>query len=1154
MRFIRYFLVLIACLASAFGSAVELGEMTFESRFSDPFNAKIQVANVQNISAQNLHVRVAPQIIWDSLGIDRSNYVDDIEMYVEVDGEGSAFIFINSTRRLAEPYLDLLVELQWPSGTMVKYYVALIPMGFESQIGANQTETSEVSNTDASTQFNNASQFSDTSSGESINTQISLEPEYGRIYITKNNETLESIAEQLEDSEFSVSELADVLFTHNFYVASRAQAIPAEVSIEIPERSVFQANTDPVISYAENSVFTDQTAINQVAIDESIQLTEGSNQDVSSITEVETSIAIFTPTERAEARIRALGFADVQSRLAGETSNQVVTAAGLKTVLDRLVAEQEVPGSIESSLEIFELAEGVRRIDESISEYRSRLSEVEFRTEVNGRSLESLGVPSGVVANSGGRIFWPIFGISLAVLLGLCLAFIWVLFRRPEYLEQSGVALPLVFNQYFRSNQAEAENKPEAEVENKAEEPVSEKQYPKPEVEKQEPVLLAVNVSEQTNEVDKLKLEDDVEVPMEDIALDLGNEAIKTESEPGSIEEPVETVKESSKSIEESIMQFDSSPDNLNADIQGQDQGKQEPQDEQEGAAESFNSDESNDAPLDFVLDNTVLKKIATDSEARKEPEHIVNQNSADLRLVDKTDGRRYEEFNNAKKRKEDNSSEGLLSKDESNKGTISEGSASSGNTDKAAKNVPKASQNGGKEISVHFLPDTDDLSTFTKARPMQVLSSIDNKVDSLSSSSQDLVLFYLGIEDFEVFERKLGIAAAEKLSLAVLQEIWNYVSSQKSPAILLNRFRQKSFVLMMPNMKDNEALEYALSLVEDIQARPIEVNKETRFVGISSAVIPIDETFESGSDAVSTAQNLVQQGQNTEDVGPKLNVRLYEPNLSKNMRDEALASVGRRLFEKGVFTPVYIPIIGLKTELTDMYLFESNFKLGNAIVEGNYPDDLLERLYSSSLSLELDAYLLSCSCKQLDAGSQDIKKAKVILNFSINTLTMNDFMSWFLDIVEDFNISPANFIIQIDENSASKQVIKLSKLKERMSQIGVEMSMSRVCLEHIPLKSIESLQFNYLKLHPDISKQMQNSKNKKVDVAAREKAAGILEEIMTCAKDTPTQIIVPNVEQAKFLPTLWQFGVNFIEGSYIAAESDNIHPTKPFLSDKPLV
>ena len=78
------------------------------------------------------------------------------------------------------------------------------------------------------------------------------------------------------------------------------------------------------------------------------------------------------------------------------------------------------------------------------------------------------------------------------------------------------------------------------------------------------------------------------------------------------------------------------------------------------------------------------------------------------------------------------------------------------------------------EDIKDHVLAYTDDVTTFTKENPMQVLSLIDEKVQLLSSPNQELALFYLNIDDFETYESELGIADAENLSLAVLHEVWD--------------------------------------------------------------------------------------------------------------------------------------------------------------------------------------------------------------------------------------------------------------------------------------------------------------------------------------------------------------------------------------------
>ena len=1194
MKRIRYCLVLSVLLTSVTSFAVELGEMTFESRFSDPFSASIQVSNIENISEENLSVRVADIEMWNTLGIARSSYINDVVMDISSNSDGSAVIDVSSNRSLEEPYLDLLVELSWPSGTIIKHYIALIPIGVDDQIddsaiagiqnrfvaseitGEFESEFQEDSGQTNSVRVNRveadgngaaidertalAPLPANSPQNNNISRQTSEVPEYDRLYITKANETLESIAAQLDGSELSVSERADVLFEYNFYVASRVQVIPAGVSIEIPQRNEFQANAETLISYAENLIFTDQ-----IDTDNGSNNVSGNASDPVYVGEVETSIARFTPTQRAETRVRALGFADIQSRLSGEPVNQVVTAAGLTTVLDRLVAEQGLSTSIEGNLEIVELVEGVRRIDETISEYRARLSEVESRTEIQGRSLESLGLSSGVeiypsTFTGESNFLWSLLNMIFIVLFILCLVFIWILFKRPEYLSRVGFTLPVALRQYLPAEDLPSENS-----------------IPKRNTIEDEKPSMRRSAT--------VKTKTDANLPSP--AVDTPKQAKALgDKKPGANKAEVKVYETDSKASrsdtnigKSSVVDSKAKPESIDERVELGDlpSGAKSTDDLQK---EKPSSDKAKS--INFTLDGDLLKDIEDKESVQNEANEVARQqeNLSVVDTVDKFSELELENFNASKakmgkkKKKADevdsiNSKPSeILSESESSQ-LLSDQDLESLDNEIRAELPEESIQESSDSLNIdyelqeehldkgtvedikdHVLAYTDDVTTFTKENPMQVLSLIDEKVQLLSSPNQELALFYLNIDDFETYESELGIADAENLSLAVLHEVWDYLSSNSAQVILLNRFRQKCFVFMAPF--DEGTLAYASALVEDIQSRPIDAKRGTFFVNISSVIVPMDSTFESASASVSAAQNLVQEMLNKEGSDSAFNVRLYEPNLNELMSDDALTSVGRRLLKNNSFNPVYKSIAGLKTNVVDSHLFEAFLQPDNSIMEGDYPINLLDRLRNSKLALELDTYLLNSCCIQLGMNSRNVERAKVMINLSTKTLIMPNFVEWFLGVVNRFNIHPSSFIVQVEEYEASKQMIKLMKLQKELADVGMGMSMSKVNFEYIPSKTIEKLQLNYFKLHPVTSQKIYSSGNNRANIDMREKALTTLKQVLTCAQASSAYVIATEVDQAKLLPKLWQLGVNFIEGSYVASESSNMNFANSLIVDEP--
>ena len=103
-------LVIFAC----FPNAAELGELRVYSTLGEPLKAEIDLANMEDISKQELEVRLVQEEAAEQSGASGENILSDIRFSVVSARDGSKFIRISSDQPLEDPFLDLNLELSWP--------------------------------------------------------------------------------------------------------------------------------------------------------------------------------------------------------------------------------------------------------------------------------------------------------------------------------------------------------------------------------------------------------------------------------------------------------------------------------------------------------------------------------------------------------------------------------------------------------------------------------------------------------------------------------------------------------------------------------------------------------------------------------------------------------------------------------------------------------------------------------------------------------------------------------------------------------------------------------------------------------------------------------------------------------------------------------
>jgi len=114
--------LLLPSLAAAAG----LGKLTVLSGLGQPLKAEIELLSLQKGEADNLAVRLPPADAFRKANIDYSGALLSIKFSIEQRGEGRYVVVLSSTQPMNEPFLDLLVELDWATGRLVREYTFLL--------------------------------------------------------------------------------------------------------------------------------------------------------------------------------------------------------------------------------------------------------------------------------------------------------------------------------------------------------------------------------------------------------------------------------------------------------------------------------------------------------------------------------------------------------------------------------------------------------------------------------------------------------------------------------------------------------------------------------------------------------------------------------------------------------------------------------------------------------------------------------------------------------------------------------------------------------------------------------------------------------------------------------------------------------------------
>ena len=119
-------LALAFLLLPSLAAAAGLGKLTVFSGLGQPLKAEIELLSLQKGEADNLSVRLPSAEAFRKANIEYSGSLLSVKFSIEQRGEGRYVIVLSSTQAMNEPFLDLLVELDWATGRLVREYTFLL--------------------------------------------------------------------------------------------------------------------------------------------------------------------------------------------------------------------------------------------------------------------------------------------------------------------------------------------------------------------------------------------------------------------------------------------------------------------------------------------------------------------------------------------------------------------------------------------------------------------------------------------------------------------------------------------------------------------------------------------------------------------------------------------------------------------------------------------------------------------------------------------------------------------------------------------------------------------------------------------------------------------------------------------------------------------
>jgi len=189
--------------------ALALREVKTKSALGEPFHAEIELAELGDLTEEDIKVNLAQAEDFARLGIEEVYILAELRFTVVVKQDGRSYIKISTHKRVTEPFLDFIIRVSWPNNTRLQQVTALLDPPMSKVAKAKEPVLAPVVVVQAQPVI------------EPVAPPVMAEPEVNtpapvNSYRVRKNDTLWKVARRVRPSpDISVSQMMKVLHKAN---------------------------------------------------------------------------------------------------------------------------------------------------------------------------------------------------------------------------------------------------------------------------------------------------------------------------------------------------------------------------------------------------------------------------------------------------------------------------------------------------------------------------------------------------------------------------------------------------------------------------------------------------------------------------------------------------------------------------------------------------------------------------------------------------------------------------------------------------------------------------------------------------------------------------------------------------------------------------
>ncbi len=415
---------------------------------------------------------------------------------------------------------------------------------------------------------------------------------------------------------------------------------------------------------------------------------------------------------------------------------------------------------------------------------------------------------------------------------------------------------------------------------------------------------------------------------------------------------------------------------------------------------------------------------------------------------------------------------------------------------------------------------DVQQSAEYSAIQPHLVYDLISRGISRSVQSGQDCMLLNIQVDRFNQLKEDLGIAKAEKIAHSLVMFIVQIFDHN----LECGRISENCFAIVLPETTEEKVLELANNITHQISNKVFDIDNESFSLTTSIGITLLNENVPSVERALERSQEAIDQLRDQSEVGN--GVKLYVPDIHSDevSKTEAVAITAKRLLGEDGFSIRYQPIVALMDGGSGKEYYEVILGVSKEVPRDNIPDDFINNLFKSDIAAEVDQWVISQALESLGEKLNTNPETQLFINISAQSFSDKTFLPWLANVLDAAQLPANSLIFQFREIDAVRFLKQAAAICEQMKKSKGQVSITNFGLAINPLKTLERVAADFVKVDRLIVEKLEKGESGKTE----------FQKLMGGMTGTGVDVIVPFVEKATIIPTLWQQGVQYIQGHYI--------------------